>query len=355
MNEHVRLIMKGSIKMKNNTLIFNTAKLRFFLLHLFAPLLGALFLQNAFAQDAGFPNRPIKLVVPLAPGGATDTVARIYAKQLSLKLNTPVVVENRVGAGGMIALDSMSKTPADGYTIFVGNLSTNALNETVFAEKVKRKPSEYLTGITTLATIPHIFVASAQLGINTIPELITYAKRNPDTINHASPGVGTYSMLDMLNFEKAAGLKMTHVPYNGGAGQYIVPMVSNDVQIAFINASSVIEMIRVQKLRALAVTTEKRLPELPNTPTMAEVGFPGIGTNAWQGIFVPVGTPKIIVDKIFNASVESLNAEELKEAFKKQLITPAYSKSPEDFNRFVQQEVNRWAAILANLNVKAEQ
>lgn len=341
--------------MKNNLPILSIASLRLRLARALIPLLGMVFLQTAFAQDASFPNRPIKLVVPLAPGGATDTVARIYAKQLSLKLNTPVVVENRVGAGGMIALESMSKTPADGYTVFIGNLSTNALNETVFAEKIKRKPSEYLTGITTLATIPHIFVASAQLGINTVPELIAYAKKNPNAINHASPGVGTYSMLDMLNFEKAAGLKMTHVPYNGGAGQYIVPMVSNEVQIAFINASSVIEMIRAQKLRALAVTTEKRLPELPNTPTMGEVGFPGIGTNAWQGIFVPVGTPKPIIDKLFNASVDSLNNEELKEAFKKQLITPAYSKSPEDFNRFIQQEVTRWAGILSTLNVKAEQ
>ena len=341
--------------MKNDSYFSAQVLLRMILQKICMPLLSIFFLQMAFAQDANFPNRPIKLVVPLAPGGATDTVARIYAKQLSLKLNTPVIVENRVGAGGMIALESMSKASADGYTIFVGNLSTNALNETVFAEKMKRKPSDYLTGVTILATIPHIFVASSQLGINTIPELITYAKRNPNAINHASPGVGTYSMLDMLSFEKAAGLKMTHVPYNGGAGQYIVPMVSNEVQIAFVNASSVIEMIRAQKLRALAVTTEKRLPELPNTPTMAELGYPGIGTNAWQAIFVPIGTPKTIVDTLYSTSVEALNSDELKEAFKKQLINPAYSKSPEDFNRFIHQEVIRWAAILSNLNVKADQ
>jgi tripartite-type tricarboxylate transporter receptor subunit TctC len=341
--------------MKNYLRLSDIALIRMILQSIYISIFSTVLLHNAFAQDASFPNRPIKLVVPLAPGGATDTVARIYAKQLSLKLNTPVIVENRVGAGGMIALESMSKAPADGYTIFVGNLSTNALNETVFAEKIKRKPSEYLTGITVLATIPHIFVASSQLGINSLPELIAYAKRNPNTINHASPGVGTYSMLDMLSFEKAAGLKMTHVPYNGGAGQYIVPMVSNEVQIAFVNASSVIEMIRAQKLRALAVTTEKRLPELPNTPTMAELGYPGIGTNAWQAIFVPVGTPKGVIDTLYNASIDALNTEELKEAFKKQLINPAYSKSPEDFNRFVRQELTRWSGILNNLNVTADQ
>ncbi len=317
-------------------------------------LLFSILGQQAIAQDSTYPNRPIKLIVPLAPGGATDTVARIFAKQLSLKLNTPVMVENRVGAGGMIALDSMSKAPADGYTLFVGNLSTNALNETLLAGKMKKKPSEYLSGVTMLATIPHILVASAQLGINNVAELVTYAKLNPGAINHASPGVGSYSMLDMLTFEKAAGLKMVHVPYNGGAGQYIVPMVSNEVQIAFINASSVIEMIRTQKLRALAVTTEKRLPELPNTPTMSEAGFLGIGTNAWQGLFAPTGTPKSVMDKLFNASVDALKNEELKEAFKKQLITPASSGSPDEFSHYVQLEVNRWSGILNNLNIKAE-
>ena len=336
------------------------AKHRYFTLclHIFLPLLIFLvqpfFLRNVLAQDSLFPNRPIKLIVPLAPGGATDTVARIFAKQLSLKLNTPVLVENRVGAGGMIALDSMSKVPADGYTLFIGNLSTNALNETLLAGRMKKKPSEYLAGVTILATIPHILVASAQLGISSVQELITYAKLNPGTVNHASPGVGSYSMLDMLIFEKAAGLKMVHIPYNGGAGQYIVPMVSNEVQIAFINASSVIEMIRSQKLRALAVTTEKRLPELPSTPTMSEVGFPGIGTNAWQGLFAPIGTPKPVLEKLFNASSDALKNEELRDAFKKQLIAPASSASPEDFSRFVQNEVNRWAGILNNLDVKSD-
>jgi tripartite-type tricarboxylate transporter receptor subunit TctC len=330
-----------------------TLFLRIFL-PLFIFLVHPFFSRNALAQDSSFPNRPIKLIVPLAPGGATDTVARIFAKQLSLKLNTPVLVENRVGAGGMIALDSMSKVPADGYTLFIGNLSTNALNETLLAGKMKRKPSEYLTGVTILATIPHILVASTQLGIGTVQELITYAKLNPGAINHASPGVGSYSMLDMLTFEKAAGLKMVHIPYNGGAGQYIVPMVSNEVQIAFINASSVIEMIRSQKLRALAVTSEKRLPELPSTPTMSEVGFPGIGTNAWQGLFAPVGTPKSVLEKLFNASSDALKNEELRDAFKKQLIAPASSASPEDFSHYVQLEISRWSSILNTLNVKAE-
>jgi tripartite-type tricarboxylate transporter receptor subunit TctC len=309
--------------------------------------------QFGFAEEA-FPNRPIKMVVPLAPGGATDNVTRIIAKQISQILNNPIIVENKIGAGGLIAMESMTKVNPDGYTLFVGNLSTNALNQTVFAKKMKFKPEDELTGISILATIPHILVSSAKLEAKDFKEMIAYIKANPKKVNHASPGVGTYSMIDMLTLEKAAGLDMTHVPYNGGAGQYLIPMVSNDVQIAFINASSVIEMIRAGNLRALAVTTDKRLPELPNTPTMAELGYSGIGTNAWQGLFAPKKTPPAIVQKIHAAVVEALKSEEVKEAFKKQLIVPVSSSSPEEFNSFVKSEVVRWANIVKSVNLSTE-
>jgi tripartite-type tricarboxylate transporter receptor subunit TctC len=310
-------------------------------------------LQISYADEV-FPNRPIKMIVPLAPGGATDTVTRIIAKQISQILNTPVIVENRIGAGGLIAMESMTKVSPDGYTLFVGNLSTNALNQTVFAKKMKFKPEEELIGVSILATIPHVLVCSAKLEAKDFKDMLAYIKANPKKINHASPGVGSYSMIDMLTLEKAAGLDMTHIPYNGGAGQYLIPMVSNDVQIAFINASSVIEMIRAGNLRALAVTTDKRLPELPNIPTMAEVGYPGIGTNAWQGLFAPKKTPQIVLNKIHAAITEAIKSDEVKDAFKKQLIVPVASSSPEEFNLFVKSEVIRWAGIVKSINLVAE-
>ena len=292
--------------------------------------------------------------MPLAPGGATDTVTRIVGKKVSEILNTPIVVENRIGAGGLIAMESMTKVSPDGYTLFVGNLSTNALNQTVFSKKMKFKPEDELTGVSILATIPHILVSSAKLEAKDFKEMIAYIKANPKKINHASPGVGSYSMIDMLTLENAAGLDMTHIPYNGGAGQYLIPMVSNDVQIAFINASSVIEMIRAGNLRALAVTSEKRLQELPNTPTMSELGYPGIGTNAWQGLFAPKKTPPAVLNKIHAAVVEAIKSEEVKEAFKKQLIVPISSSSPEEFNQFVATEVKRWATIVKSVNLVTE-
>ena len=308
---------------------------------------------SAVADDA-YPSKPIRMIVPLAPGGATDTIARIVAKQMTVELATPVTIENRTGAGGIIGMEAAARAAPDGYTLFIGNLSTNALNQTVYADKLKFKPDEALVAVSMLATIPHLLVSSAKFEPTSVKELIAYAKAHPGQVNHASPGVGSYSMLDMLNFEKAAGLQMVHVPYAGGAGQYIAPMVSNEVQIAFLNASSVLEMVKAGKLRALAVTTERRLPELPNVPTMAESGFPGIGTNAWQGLFVPRGTPKPVIDKLYAAVAEALKSEEVVETFRKQTIVPAVSPSPEAYGKFVKTEVSRWATIVSALNVKVE-
>lgn len=308
----------------------------------------------ALAQDGAYPNRLVRIIVPLAPGGATDNVARVLAKNLADVLKTPVVIDNRVGAGGMIGMEAAIKAAPDGYTLFVGNVTTNALNQTVYADKMRVKPDDGLVPITMLATIPHLFISSARFAPTTLKELIDYAKANPGKVNHASPGVGSYSMLDMLNFEKAAGLQMVHVPYNGGAGQYVAALVSNQVQIAFLNASSVIEMVRAGRLRALAATTPQRLPELPGVPTMAESGFPGIGTNAWQGLFAPAGTPKPVVAKIYASVVKVLQSDEVKETLGKSLIVSAPSPSQEDFSAYIKSEVSHWARIVAVMNIKPE-
>jgi tripartite-type tricarboxylate transporter receptor subunit TctC len=320
----------------------------------FALVLTALTLALSAQAQTAFPNKPIKLVVPLAPGGATDTVARVVARHLSESLKSPVVVENRTGANGLIALESMTRTPADGYTLFVGNVSTNALAETVQASKLKAKPTDALTGVTMLAIIPHLLVSSAAFEPQTLPQVVSYAKAHPGKVNHASPGVGSYSMLDMLTFEKAAGLDMVHVPYNGGAGQYTGALVANDVQLAFINASSVLEMVKGGKLRALAVTTPERLPQLPGVPTMAEAGYPGIGTNAWQGLFAPRGTPAPVLKMLHEHIAAVLRSDEVKQTFEKTLIVPTASKSAAEFDAFVRAETTRWAKTVKDMNVKPE-
>src|SRR5438477_1911310 len=295
----------------------------------------------AAAQDA-YPARPVKLIVPYAPGGATDIIARIVAQKLGESLGHSFIVENRPGANGNIALEAAAKAPPDGYTLLVGNVSTNAINENIYADQLTIRPSRDLTGVSKLVEIPHIVVASASFPVHTIAELIAAAKKEPGKINFASVGMGSYPHLDMERLMKAAGIELTHVPYKGGAGQAIPAMIAGEVQLAFFNMASLLPHIRSGRLKALAAIPAQRLPELPNVPTLAEQGFPGIGTNAWQGMFAPAATPKPVIDKLYSSVAGVLTRPEQKEGLAKQMMSVAVSKSPEEFSELVRKETQTW-------------
>ena len=188
----------------------------------------------AAAQDA-YPSKPVKVLVPYGPGGATDIIARIVAAKLTESLGQGFLVENRPGANGNIALEATAKAAPDGYTLLVGNVSTNTINESVYAGQLSIRPSRDLVAVTKLVEIPHIVVASAAFPASNIAELIALAKKEPGKINFASVGLGSYPHLDMERFMKASGIEMTHVPYKGGAGQAIPAMVAGEVQVAFFN------------------------------------------------------------------------------------------------------------------------
>jgi tripartite-type tricarboxylate transporter receptor subunit TctC len=306
------------------------------------------------AQSDGYPNRPVKLLVPYAPGGATDIIARQLGAKLEESLGQPFVVENRAGASGNIALDAAAKAPPDGYTLLVGNVSTNAINESTFAGVMQTKPSRDLVGISKLVEIPHVLVAATSFPPNTVAEVIEWAKKNPGKVNYASAGVGTYPHLDMLRFAKAAGIELTHVPYKGGAGQMLPALMSGEVQLSFINLASTIEQIRAGKIKAIATTMPTRLAELPNVPTMAEQGFAGIGTNAWQGLFAPAATPKPILDKLQVAVAAALSTPEMKEKLARQMMTVALSQSSPAFTEEVRNETQAWAQVVAEHKIKID-
>jgi len=316
--------------------------------------LAAPALPAAAQSSEPYPSRPVKLLVPYAPGGATDIIARQLSPKLQEQLGQPFVVDNRAGASGNIALEAAAKALPDGYTLLVGNVSTNAINENTFASVLQTRPSRDLIGITKLVEIPHVLVASTSFPPNTVAEAIEWAKRNPGKLNYASAGIGTYPHLDMLRFEKAAGIDLTHIPYKGGAAQMLPALLSGEVQLAFINLSSTIEQIKAGKLKALATTMPTRLPELPSVPTLAEQGFPGIGTNAWQGLFAPAATPTPIVDKIYAAVVTILSRPEMKEQLAKQLMTVAVSSSPQAFTEEVRAETASWAEVVRVHQVKID-
>ena len=314
---------------------------------------AALAAAPASAQDA-YPTRPVKVIVPYGPGGATDIIARIVGQHLTESLGQSFLVENRPGANGNIALEAAAKAAPDGYTLLVGNVSTNAINENAFAGTLKIKPSRDLAGITKLVEIPHTVVATASLPANNIAELIALCKKEPGKLNFASVGVGSYPHLDMERFERAAGIQLTHVPYKGGAGQAIPALISGEVQVAFFNLASLLPHIKSGRLKPLAAETAQRLPELPDLPTMAEQGYPGIGTNAWQGMFAPAATPKPIVQKLYSSVAAILNKPEMKEDLAKKMLTVAVSRSPDDFSDEVRKETQSWGDFLREAKITLE-
>jgi tripartite-type tricarboxylate transporter receptor subunit TctC len=305
----------------------------------------------AAAQDA-YPSRPVRMLVPYGPGGATDIIARIVAAKLTESLGQSFVVENRPGANGNLALEATAKAAPDGYTLLVGNVSTNAINESIYAGQLTIRPSRDLVAITKLVEIPHIVVAAAAVPARNIAELIALAKKEPGKLNFASVGLGSYPHLDMERFMKAAGIDITHVPYKGGAGQAIPAMVAGEVQVAFFNMASLLPHIKSGRLKALAAVPAKRLPELPDVPTLAEQGYPGIGTNAWQGLFAPAATPKPVVDKLY-AAVAAVLARE-KAGLADKMMAVEVSPSPAEFTDQVRRETQAWGDFVRVAKIKID-
>src|SRR5689334_10301071 len=320
---------------------------------LLALVFCALTAFSAASQEA-YPSRPVRVLVPYAPGGATDIIARIVSAKLTESLGQSFVVENRTGANGNIALEATAKAAPDGYTLLVGNVSTNAINENIYREQLGIQPSRDLVGITKLVEIPHIVVASAGFPANSIAELIAAAKKEPGKFNFASVGVGSYPHLDMERFMRAAGIELTHVPYKGGAGQAIPAMIGGEVQLAFFNMASLLPHIKSGRLKALAAIPDHRLPELPNVPTLAEQGFPGIGTNAWQGMFAPAATPKAVVDALHRAVFVALSRQETKDGLAKQMMSVEVSKSPQEFTDLVRKETAAWGEFLRSARIQID-
>jgi tripartite-type tricarboxylate transporter receptor subunit TctC len=315
---------------------------------------GCLVAGTSLAEGpAKFPIKPVRIIIPYAPGGATDITARQLQSKISELWRQPVVVDNRAGASGNIALELTARSAPDGYTLFVGNVSTNAINETLF-KSLKIKPSRDLVGVTNLIQLPHLWVVNPSVPASTLKEFVQYAKKSGGKLNFGSAGVGSYPHLDTVKFMKAAGIEMTHVPYKGGAAQMIPGVMGNEVQFLFINMASSLPHIRTGRIKPLAITTDKRRPELPNVPTTAEAGFPGFGTNAWNGLFAPAGIPKPLLKRIHDDVVKVMESPEMKASLDKVFMSVVVNRSPEEFQRFVESEIRSWAKVVADNDIKVE-
>jgi tripartite-type tricarboxylate transporter receptor subunit TctC len=313
-------------------------------------LLATLVLVLAGALPAGaeYPTKPIRMLVPYGPGGATDIVARILGEHLKEKLRQPVVVENKPGGSGVVALQEVVRARPDGHTMLIGNITTNLLAPLLGDPPMPFDPFRDLTAVARLVDVPGVFLATkVNFPPNTVQEVVDYARARPDEINHNTAGILAYSHIDFLRLQQRTGIKLVAVPLRAGAGGGQIDLMNGAVHVALQNAATVVPLVKAGKLKALAVTSERRLPVLPDVPTMKEAGFDGIGTNAWQILVAPRGTPKEALDVMAKAVAEILGEGKAVQPLTDLQFTVVPTRSTEEAQAWLRQEAETWKPIVA--------
>jgi tripartite-type tricarboxylate transporter receptor subunit TctC len=325
-------------------------RLTLLLLAVFCLALGGM---EAGAQDK-YPSKTVKIIVPYAPGGATDIVARVLGEQLRQSLGQSFVVENKPGAFGIIAIEEMARSKPDGYTLMIGNVTTNAITPVIVPKKFSINYEKDVVPVTRLVDIPEfLIVTTTNFAPKTVQELIDHAKKNPGKVRYGHVGVGSYPHYDMAFFAKRAGdLDMIAIPNKAGASGVINDMVTGDTQATFLNVASTAAMIKAGKLKPLALVNHQRLPDYPDVPTMKEVGFADVGTLAWQALFAPGGTPKEVLETLHKAAVQGLQAPAAQEAFKKQNFNIVPNKSVDEAKTWLASEMASWKKITGEVKIE---
>jgi tripartite-type tricarboxylate transporter receptor subunit TctC len=319
---------------------------RFFLTA--AILLGSPLLAHA---QANYPNKPIRLIIAFPAGGSTDIVGRIVAQKLSERLGQPIVVENRGGAGGTIGTDAAAKAAPDGYTLTLGTTSTMAVAPGAYS-KLGYDPIKSFSPVSLVAVTPYLLVVNPQVPANSLAELVTLAKSQPGKLNYASAGNGSTTQLAMEMLNDVTGMNMTHIPFKGNAAADLA-IVSNQVQVLFGSMPALLQHAKTNKLRALAVGSPQRSPALPDTPTVAELGYPGFEAALWLGILAPTGTPKPIIERLNKELVAITATPDFKAAMDRN-GADAISNSPEQFASLIKIEVGKYGSITKKLGIKLD-
>ena len=317
-----------------------------------AASLAGLSAMPAWGQ-ANYPQRPVRMVVPFAPGGASDFVGRILQAKMSDELGQQLVIDNRTGAAGNIGVEVAARASPDGYTTLLGNIGTMAINPGLYL-KFPIKPATDLIAITQVVDVPGSLVVHPSLPVNNVKELIDYAKARQGQLNFGSPGTGSANQLEMEFFMRSTGIKMTHIPYKGGAGPAAIALLGNEVQLMFVTLSSSISFVKQGRMRALGIVAPKRVAAIADVPTMAESGFPGMTVGSWQGVFVPKGSPREVVKKLYAVVIKVMEDVNVKKRLGDGGVEVVVSASPEAFGTFVKAENERWAKVIKDAGVVAE-
>ena len=312
-------------------------------------------LASAAMADT-WPSRPVKIVVPFAPGGTTDILARAIAPELSKAFGQQFVVDNRAGAGGNVGAEIVARSPNDGYTLLMGTVGTHGINKALYA-KLPYDPQKDFEPITLVAGVPNVMVVNAEkarsLNINTVNDFIRYARANPGKLNMASSGNGTSIHLAGELFKSMTGIFMTHIPYRG-SGPALMDMVGGNMDVMFDNLPSSMPHIKSGKLKALAVTSAQRSAVLPDVPTVEEAaGLKGYEASSWFGLLAPAGTPPDIVNRIQQEVAKSFHVPAIKEKLLSQGAIPS-GMTPQEFTRFIDAEIKKWAGVVKASGAKVD-
>jgi len=305
------------------------------------------------ARGDEYPSKPVRIVVGFAPGGGTDVTTRILAPGIGTRLGQPIIVENRTGAGGNIAAEIVAKAAPDGYTLLMGTIAALAISPSLYSGYTV-DPVRDLTPITQSVQLANVVVAYPALPVKTLPELIALARAKPSTLTYGTSGAGSAGHLAGELFCSMAQVKLIHVPYKGGAPA-MADLVSGHVDLNFAAASDAISQAKAGAIRALAVTTPARIADLPDVPTVEEsAGLKGYSAVNWYGLAGPAGLPQAIVDKVFKATVDTLNDPAVRARLMSSGLQPTPSQSPAEFREFMRAEGEKWARVVKESGAKVD-
>ena len=327
------------------------------LLHAFC-LLG---IATEAPAQAPYPAKPIRVLVPYAPGGLTDVVARLYSEQLRQSFGRGVFVENKPGASGIVAIEEMARARPDGYTIMVGNISTNGLTPVLLAKKMKIDYERDVQIVTQLADVPVFFLAtttpfsSDHFSPKTFAEFLAYAKAHPGKVRYGSAGIGSYQQINTEILARRAGLELVHIPFKGGGAEIIRDLANGDIHVSWFNITNPIGMMKAGRVRALAIAAEERLAQHPDVPTLAEVGYPGMRASQWVAAFAPSGVPPDIVETLRKAFLKAMAVPDMQEAFARGGMLVPRQASLEDPRGWLREEMASWKRDVDDLHIVVEE
>ncbi|HET9245049.1 MAG TPA: tripartite tricarboxylate transporter substrate binding protein [Xanthobacteraceae bacterium] len=314
-----------------------------------------LVLVAAQAPAQTYPSKPVRIIVPYAPGGLTDVVARLYSEQLRQSFGRGVFVENKPGASGIIAIEEMARARPDGHTLMIGNISTNALTPVVLAKKMKIDYEQDVQIVTPLADVPVFFLATTtNFSPTTFADFLAYAREHPGKVRYGSAGVGSYQQINTEILAKRAGLDLVHIPFKGGGAEILRDLANGDIHVSWFNITNPVGMMKAGRVRALAIAAEQRLSQHADVPTLAEVGFPGMRAAQWVAAFAPSAVPADIIETLRKAFVTAMSVPEMQAAFTRGGMLVPRQTALEDAKGWLKAEMASWKRDVEDTGIVVE-